>query len=106
MGGQFMEKNRRAVERLFEQVARLQNMSVRGQIKFTCTILMVVMILSGMMLGTVLYETMGDYQATMQTVAGIYELDDTLEAWDAAMEEYILNASAHGQQSCEEQRIC
>lgn len=102
MGGQFMEKNRRAVERLFEQVARLQNMSVRGQIKFTCTILMVVMILSGMMLGTVLYETMGDYQATMQTVADIYELDDTLEAWDAAMEEYILNASAHGQQSCEE----
>lgn len=98
-----MEKSRGIAERLFDWAARLQSMSVRGQIKFTCAILMAVMILSGVILGTVLYETMQDYQSTMQTVADIYELDDTLEAWDAAMEEYILNAAAHEWQSCEEQ---
>lgn len=100
-----MEKNltRDTGEHLTERAARLQNMSVRGQIKFTCTILMAIMVLSGVMLGTVLYETMQDYQATMQTVADLYELDDTLEAWDAAMEEYILNAADHGRQNCEEQ---
>lgn len=82
--------------------ARLENMSVRGQIRFTCGVLMGVMALSGLMLAVVSYETTQDYQAAMQTVSDIYTLNNSLDAWDAMMEEYVLNSSEPARQECEE----
>lgn len=98
-----MEKTaiRRAGRNPLAWPARLQNMSVREQITFTCGVLMAVLILSGAILGTVSYETTQDYHASMQTVSDIYALNNALEVWDAVMEKYILNATELEREECE-----
>ena len=81
-------------------LARTQQAGVRKQILFTCGTLMVIMILTGLMLGTISYETMQDYHTSTQTVSNIYTLNDALDEWEAALEDYVLNTTDISRQIC------
>lgn len=81
-------------------LACTQQTGVRKQILFTCGTLMVIMILTGLMLGTISYETMQDYHTSTQTVSNIYTLNDALDEWEVALEDYVLNTTDISRQIC------
>ena len=41
-----------------------------------------IMALTGLMLGTISYETMQDYHTSTQSVAGLYTFNDALDEWE------------------------
>lgn len=97
-----MEKgsNQTRDHRIRDILNRTQNTGVRKQILFTCGTLMAIMILTGLMLGTISYETMQDFHMSTQTVSNIYTLNDALDEWEAALEEYVLNTTEISRQAC------
>ena len=77
----------------------LRNAGVRKQILFTSGMLMGIMALTGLMLGTISYETMQDYHTSTQSVAGLYTFNDALDEWETVLEDYVVNSTEIARQA-------
>lgn len=73
---------------------------VRKQIIFISASLLTVMLLSGLMLSTLALETMAEHNNSTQTMSDIYALNDLLDEWEAALDNYVLNATDLSRQEC------
>ena len=78
----------------------LRKAGVRKQILFTSGMLMGIMALTGLMLGTISYETMEDYHTSTQSVAGLYAFNDALDEWETVLEDYVVNSTEIARQAC------
>ena len=59
-----------------------------------------IMALTGLMLGTISYETMQDYHTSTQSVAGLYTFNDALDEWETVLEDYVVNSTEIARQAC------
>lgn len=59
-----------------------------------------IMALTGLMLGTISYETMEDYHTSTQSVAGLYAFNDALDEWETVLEDYVVNSTEIARQAC------
>lgn len=59
-----------------------------------------IMALTGLMLGTISYETMQDYHTSTQSVAGLYTFNDALDEWETVLEDYVVNSTEIARQGC------
>ena len=59
-----------------------------------------IMALTGLMLGTISYETIQDYHTSTQSVAGLYTFNDALDEWETVLEDYVVNSTEIARQAC------
>ncbi len=93
---------RRAPARMEKDNGAALAHGVRRQVIFSCAVFIGALMLTGVLLGTIAYGTMREYQTSAQMTADIYELSDGLDKWEAALSDYVLNSTDLSRQICAE----